>query len=328
MTLKRLAASLGIVAALVAGVAWLTDRRAAARTEAAEAAYPPEGAFVEVGGRRVHYVQRGAGPDLVLIHGAGGNARDFTFALIDKLAERYRVTAFDRPGHGYTPPAPGRVGAWVGDGESPAEQAALLVGAAERIGIDAPVVLGQSFGGAVALAWAVEHPDRLSALVSVAGVANPWPGELDRFYRVLGSRLGGAFLAPLIAAWVPDDTAADALTGIFAPQDPPEGYRGHIGVPLAIRTVTLRANARQVKGLRPHVVAISERHDTIEVPVEIVHGTADSIVPVEIHSRPLVAQVAGAVLDELDGIGHMPHHVAEEAVVAAIDRAAARAGLR
>jgi pimeloyl-ACP methyl ester carboxylesterase len=64
------------------------------------------------------------------------------------------------------------------------------------------------------------------------------------------------------------------------------------------------------------------------MPVEIVHGTADDVVPIHIHSEPLANQIPGAVLTRLDGIGHMPHHSAPEAVKAAIHRAAARAGLR
>ena len=90
----------------------------------------------------------------------------------------------------------------------------------------------------------------------------------------------------------------------------------------------MRANAQQVNRLRPHVVEMSARYPTLPMPVEIVHGTADTIVPLQIHSEPLSKQIPGAVLTRLEGIGHMPHHADPQAVSDAIDRAAARAGLR
>ncbi|WP_254796912.1 alpha/beta fold hydrolase [Sulfitobacter albidus] len=71
-----------------------------------------------------------------------------------------------------------------------------------------------------------------------------------------------------------------------------------------------------------------KRYPDLTMPFEIVHGDADTIVPLTVHSEPLSKQVPGANLTVLEGIGHMPHHVAPEESVAAIDRVAARAGLR
>ncbi len=77
------------------------------RASQAEASYPPIGQSVDVTGGQVHYIQKGSGPHLILLHGAGGNLREFTFDLMGKLTDRYTVTAFDRPGLGYTDPVPG-----------------------------------------------------------------------------------------------------------------------------------------------------------------------------------------------------------------------------
>ncbi|MBD3677701.1 MAG: alpha/beta hydrolase [Rhodobacteraceae bacterium] len=300
------------------------------RETRAEEQFPPEGRFVTLSdGRQVHVVVRGSGPDVVLIHGASGNTRDFTFAFAGQLSDRYRVIVFDRPGMGWSDRAgPEYGGAFNTQAESPAEQAAMLQAAALELGADRPIVLGQSYGGAVALAWALNHPQALSGLVVVSGASNPWPGELDRLYRVNASPLGGATVVPALTAFAPRARADEVLAGIFAPQPVPEGYAEHIGVGLSLRREALRANARQVTSLRPHVVEMSERYPTIGVPTEILHGTADTIVPLEIHSEPLSRQIPGARLTRLDGIGHMPHHVTPEAVFAAIDRVAADAGLR
>lgn len=311
---------------LAGGCAWV-DRRADLREAAAARMWPPLGRFVEVDGRRVHAWTEGAGPDLILLHGASGNMRDFTFGFAQRLTGRYRVTVFDRPGLGYTDRASDDVaGAFNPRAESPQDQAAMLHAAARAIGIERPIVLGHSYGGAVAMAWALGHDP--AALVVVSGATMPWPGDLGPQYRILGSPVGGASLPPLVTAFAGDQTIDRAIESIFAPQAAPDDYAEYVGPGLTVRRRTLRANARQVNTLRPHVVAMSRQYGTLDLPVEIVHGTADDIVPLEVHARPLAGLAPGARLAVLDGIGHMPHHVAPEAVLDAIDRAAARAGLR
>lgn len=325
------------VAALVVGAAgvgtWALGRARGAR---AQRAFPPEGAFVEVDGARLHYVRRGSGPEVVLIHGAGGNLRDFTFDLVDRLAGRYTVTAFDRPGLGHSDRAPGvATGALAREGESPQAQARLLRAAATRLGIARPVVAGHSYGGIVSLAWAVAGLDAASAdaavnaaaHVGIAGVALPWPGGLGAYYTINASRLGGVTTVPLIAAFVPDAVVRDRIARTFAPNPMPEGYAQHIGAGLTLRPASFRANVRQVNTLRPHVVAMEPRFAELRLPIEIVHGDADTTVPAAIHAIPFAQRYAPARLTLLEGVGHMPHHAAPDAVVAAVDRAAARAGL-
>ena len=322
----KLVTSLTIAALLVAGGSFAIDRRADRRAAAWEQAWPPEGRLIEVDGVTVHAVVRGDGPDLVLLHGASGNLRDFTFSLTDRLAARYRVIAFDRPGLGYTDRLPGYGAAWQRRGESPGEQAALLSKAAMQLGAERPLVLGHSYGGAVAMAWALDHP--AAGIVNLAGATQPWPGELGRLYDVIGSRPGGAVLPPMAAAMIPRSYVDTAVESVFSPQPAPEGYRSHIGPELSVRSGAIRANYKQVDSLYPHVQEMSARYPGIGIPVEIVHGDADTSVPLAIHSIPLSEQVPGANLTVLAGVGHMPHHSDEDAVVAAIDRAAERAGLR
>ena len=318
----------------LAGVA-VTAGCARYRAGRAEEAYPPEGDFVEVDGARVHYVQAGEGPDVILLHGAGGNLRDFTFDFMDRLTDRYRVTAFDRPGLGYTDRVPGTPrGPLETEAEPPRAQARLLRGAAEALGITDPVLVGHSFGGIVSYGWAVEaldteSPANPSAIVSLAGVTLPWPGELGAYYRVNGSPLGGAVTIPLISAFVPQGTVAEAIENTFTPQPAPDGYAEHIGAGLTLRPRSMRANIRQVNSLRPHVVEMEKRYPELTLPVEIVHGTLDDTVPIDVHARPFTERFGEiANLTELEGVGHMPHHVDPEAAAAAIDRAVARAGLR
>lgn len=326
MTLGREVLKLAAVALGVG--ATLTGCGAQYRADRAQANFPPLGNFVTVDGLQVHYVQAGQGPDLVLLHGAGGNLRDFTFALMDQLTDRYTVTAFDRPGLGYSDPI---LQADATAGASPQDQARILRAASAQLGISAPIVAGHSFGGIVSYAWAVaglheENPANAAAVVSMAGVTLPWPGKLDPYYTVNASAFGGAITVPLISALVPSGVVNSRINATFAPQTAPVGYADYIGAGLTLRPDSFRANVRQVNSLRPHVVTLSQHYAGLTLPIEIVHGTADTTVPIHIHADEIIKIVPSANLIRLDGVGHMPHQTNPLDVIAAIDRAATRAG--
>lgn len=312
-----MAVSLGIAALGLTAAATLW--RVQARDAAARAAHPPLGQMIAVDGGRVHVLVRGHGPDLVLIHGASGNLRDFTFGLVDELARHYRVIAVDRPGLGHSDPLPGQ-------DPSVAGQASRLRAVMASLGVTRPIVLGQSYGGAVALAWALQEAP--AALVLLAGASMPWPGRLDPWYRLTATPLGRAALVPLASAFVPEAYVRQTVGKVFAPQDAPPGYLDHLGVDLTLRHRALATNVAQINNLRPEVVRMVPGYGALALPVELVHGDADTIVPLSIHSAPLAALLPDARLTVLPGVGHMPHHTNRAEVIAAIDRAATRAGLR
>ena len=322
MTLMKLASKVLLSAALLAGLAGCVGYRATQREAASETNYPASGRFVTVNGQRVHYEMKGTGPDLILIHGALGNLRDMTFSLRDRLTDRYRVTTFDRPGFGYSDPLPD-------SGASLLSQALVLQAAARDIGVTNPIVMGHSYGGAVALSWGM-NPDILppSALVLVSAPTLPWPGKLDILYRVTGSPVGGALVVPLITAFISDDYLNESLTGIFKPAAVPVGYDAFIGSGLTLRRTSLRANGKQVNILRDQLVAMEPGYPRLTLPVELVHGDKDTSVPLTIHAQPLSKLLPNAALTIVPGAGHMPHHSDPQMIVDAIDRAAARAELR
>ncbi len=287
----------------------------------AETSYPPEGQLLDVDGVQVHAVVMGEGPDIVLIHGTSSNTRDMTFSLAPRLAENYRVIVFDRPGLGYTDPI-SETGATL------VQQAELLEKAAVQLGADKPIVAGHSYGGSVALAWAVYHPDNISALVLIAAASNPWTTPLDTYYKITSSAVGSALVVPLITAFATNSHIDDAMADIFAPQPTTDGYAKNVGAALTLRRESMRANALQRANLLDEIIALEPRYGEISVPTEIVHGTDDGTVNFDTNAVQVSRQIDGAVLTRLEGVGHMPHHVAQDEVVAAIDRAATRAGLR
>ena len=188
------------------------------------------------------------------------------------------------------------------------------------------MVVAHSFGGIVALAWALEFDD-LSSVVSVAGVANPWHDDLGWLYRMTGSAWGGAVLVPVISAFVPRRFINSTIDSIFVPQAPPDGYVEHLGPALTLRRESMRANARQVNWLYPHVVEMSQQYGAISVSVEIVHGDADTIVPLGIHSAKPPNQIKGTNLTVFKGVGHMPHHSNPYRIIDVIDGTVTPAGL-
>ena len=310
MTLKKLAVSLLIAAvALVVVTVW----RASSREAAAEAAYPPTGQFVTVDGKRLHYEMQGSGPDLVMIHGASGSLRDLTFALRDRLTDRYRVTVVDRPGLGHSDAL---------DDASLLAQARFIKAGVAQLGVKDPIVLGQSYGGSVALAWALDGGPK--ALVLVASPSLPWPGKLDIWYRITANPVGRALAVPLASAFVPDAYVRSAIDAVFAPDPVPPGYDAFIGTPLTLRRETLAANVAQVNALRAELVTMEPRYPTLTLPVELVHGDADTVVPLTIHSLLLSKLLPNVTLTVIPGAGHMPHHANADVVIAAIDRAALR----
>ena len=270
---------------------------------------------VEVDGVPIHLSRMGRGRPVCLIHGASGNLNDMTFRLAAALADRYEVISVDRPGHGHSGLSPG-------GGVSINTQAALLRGALAAMGIERALVVGHSYGGSVALAWAVDAPEAVSALVLLATPSQVWAGGLGIANDLLASPLTGAPLAQAIPSLVTRGFADRTLATVFAPQSPPEGYLEHLDLDLVLRPGSLRENARQLVALKEELRPMIPAYPRLPMPIEIVHGDADQTVGLDIHSAPLAEQAPQARLTVLSGIGHMLHQVATAEVVERIDAAA------
>lgn len=271
------------------------------------------GQTLSVEGVPLHFVRRGAGPPVALIHGASGNLRDFTLDVLPALAARHDVIAFDRPGHGLS--------GWPGpEAARLSEQARLMRLALARLGLPRTLVVGHSYGGAVALAWALDAPETVDGLLLLAAPSQVWPGGLATSTDLLANRLTGPLLALTLPAVLPDSVAATAVARVFAPQDPPPGYLAELRLDLVVTQKALRANARQLAALKDQIREMVPRYPSLGMPVALIHGTSDTIVPLDVHSEPLARQLPQARLTRLDGIGHMPHHAALPEVLAALQR--------
>lgn len=301
-------------------LAMATFAVASIRQVRAELAHPPTGQVLHIDGRRLHYRQAGQGPDVVLLHGASGSLAEFDFGLMSGLSNRFRVTAFDRPGLGWSDPLPHGADGLI-------EQARHLAQTCRALDITAPLVVGQSYGGSVALAWALHVPGP-RALVLLGAPCMPWPGDLDIWYRLNRPALGRWLMPWLAAAWIWPGYVRASLSAIFSPDPVPPGYARTIGTGLTLRRKTLAANVAQVIGLRAALVAMQPDYPRLTLPIESLHGQEDTVVPFDIHAEAFAALAPGCQLTALPGTGHMPHHAHLDQVLATIDRAHWRADIQ
>jgi len=134
---KGTAAAVGGTVAALAVVA-LVNRYLARK---AERDNPPQGRFIDVDGVRLHYIDRGSGTTIVLLHGNGSMIQDFeSSGVLETAARKYRVIAFDRPGFGYSTRPRGIV--WTADAQAELIHRALgQMGSSAQQSWDIPGVL-------------------------------------------------------------------------------------------------------------------------------------------------------------------------------------------
>jgi pimeloyl-ACP methyl ester carboxylesterase len=303
-----------VIAAVFGGLAAYS----AAGVRRVEREHPPVGRFVEVTGGRLHLLELGPAdaPAVVLLHGASGNLADMRVALGDRLSANHRVILVDRPGHGWSDRRDGPADA------SPARQAALIHQALERIGVTRAIIVGHSWSGALATAYALAYPQSVAGLVLLAPVTHPWPGGVGWYNPLLTVPIAGPLFARTIAWPLGQWLVGPAITAVFAPQEPPPGYRERAAVDLVLWPNELIANAEDLNGLKAFVAAQAPHYPEIQAPVIVITGDRDNTVSPRIHSEAIAAVLPRVNLIVLPGMGHMLHHAAAERVIAAIDEVA------
>jgi pimeloyl-ACP methyl ester carboxylesterase len=282
--------------------------------------HKPRGCFIDVGGFPQHVVEMGR-PDaqaalpVVMLHGASANLEDMYLALGEQLAARRRVILVDRPGLGFSARR-------AGDGATPAYQAGVLRGILDRLGVERAILIGHSWAGALALAFALDCPERAAGLVLVAPATHPGVWRRTRYSAVLAGPVGWffsrTFAFPLGAMlmWPGSRTA-------FLPQTMPERYVRRSAAMLVLRPPSLMANWADVGCLEAFLERQIDRYATLSVATIVLAGDRDPFVPTERHGEKLAAASPNVKLVVLPGFGHMLHHAAAERVVAAVDELAA-----
>ncbi|WP_114946464.1 alpha/beta fold hydrolase [Microvirga calopogonii] len=292
--------------------AWSIERR-----------FPPTGRFITVEGSRLHYREEEPrdGPvrgTIVLLHGASSNLVESMLGLGSTLSRRYRVLAFDRPGHGWSERKPGLRKA------QPARQAALVAGALRQLGVRDAVVVGHSWSGTIVPHFALDHADVTGAILVLSGITSPWPGGYIGWYRRLIDSPAGWLLMRTLAVPVLLVLRPWMKSKTFRPQPAPPGIVKKGFIPLAFRPRAYEANMQDFAVMYDAVLRQSVRYGEIRLPVTVLAGDRDEIVWSDLHSRSFARAVPGAELILMPGIGHMPQYADQATVLAAIEALAER----
>lgn len=301
------AALLIAFAALVGFTAFIA--RSVERTD------PPLGPWIDVDGNRLQYIDEGEGPPIVMIHGLGGQLRHFTYGIVDRLKGDFRVIAFDRPGSGYSTRARGASARLRAQGD-------VIAHAIQRLGLKAPLVVGHSLGGGVALAIALDHPDCVGGLALLSPVAqavstppSPFKGLVIRspFVRWL--------MAWTVATPLGMREADDVLASVFKPDPVPSDFPVRGGGILGLRPSAFAYASADLMESNADFRAMIKRYAELNLPVSILYGREDNILDFRKHGVATSEAIPSAQLTLIDG-GHMLPIVAAETAAAFIASAA------
>ncbi|WP_051334067.1 alpha/beta hydrolase [Mesorhizobium sp. WSM3224] len=276
----------------------------------------PLGRFIHLRRTKLHFLEAGHGQTLLLLHGNGASVEDFTTSgIFDKAAAKYRVLAFDRPGFGMSPRPAGRP--WTASA-----QADLIQAAAAKLGIERYVVVGHSWGAAVALEMARRYPRFVTGIVVVAGYHYPPPRLALAISALPALPLIGTVLRHTVLPSLVRLNWRWAMKKIF--------YPATIAAPFAATTRELASRPSQLRSISAEsflmlVSALfpNRRYADIAVPVGIIAGAGDQLFDAKAEALRLQAEISHSLLDIVLDSGHMVHQSKPPAVLAMIDKVAA-----
>ena len=307
-------AALLLLGLTAAGLALFSARTA----RQVEQAVPPLGRFIEVDGARIHYLDEGSGPPLLLIHGLAGQMLHFTYSLLDRLKGDYRVVILDRPGSGYStrpPQASAAISA----------QARAIASFAKALGLERPLVVGHSLGGAIALSLALDHPEQVGGLALIAPATHPQE-HVSPVFRALVIR---SVLLRWLVAWtlatpLSIRNGALALKIVFGPEPVPADFATRGGGLLTLRPRSFIGASRDLVAVVDDFDAMPARYQSLAVPVGILFGASDRILDPAAHGEALAKKLPGADFELIEGGGHMIPMTAAERSAKFIARMAQR----
>lgn len=304
----------GAVAAAGAGLA-LFSRWQGRR---AEVLVPADGKFVEVAGARLHYVALGEGSPVVMVHGLGGQLRNFSYALAELIAAHHRVILIDRPRSGYS-----TVAAGVEPGVI--EQAAMIAAGIGALELERPLYVGHSLGGALGLALALNHPGVVRALALIAPLTQPQPAPPAVFQGLAAgaaTKAGRLVIAHTLAVPLGTLTAPATLKAVFAPEPAPEDFAIRGGGALSLRPGNVAAAMFEIGRASQEMEELQPRYGELTLPVSILFGREDHVLDPTRDGEETARQIIRCRLELVDG-GHMLPVTQPELTARFVERAAA-----
>jgi pimeloyl-ACP methyl ester carboxylesterase len=263
-----------------------------------EKALPPRGQFIDISGARIHYLDKGSGPPIVIVHGLGGQMGNFTYALLDRLTGEFRVILMDRPGSGYSRRAPGATGRLT-------EQATIIAEFIRKSGLQRPLLVGHSLGGAIALGVALDHPQVIRGLALIAPLTH-LPKRVPAPFRALDikSDLLRWLVAWTVATPIGIRRGKIILDAIFSPDPAPTDFPIRGGGILGLRPQSFFNTSSDMRAVNLDLPSMAARYRSLQVPVRILYGTSDQVLSHQLHGEAMLPKNPYVSLELVPG-GHM-----------------------
>jgi len=229
-----------------------------------------EGKYIEISGIKVRYNQIGKGPDILLIHGVPGSIEDWE-PIISSLSSNYRITVYDRPGHGYS--SAEKIGYNL------EHNANIALGIINKLHLKNVIVVGHSYGGSVIMALAVRNPHQVKAFIPIAGATYPVE-NIEPIYSLIRIPIIGRGFAAMASSFIGPAMIKDGLREAFHPNEDiiPEGFID-TRVKIWLQTKVLVSTAREELNLNSDLEKIIPDYGNISKRFFIIHGDYDLWVP-------------------------------------------------
>lgn len=309
-----------VVLAVLAVAGWLGWNAMVTRRLAADAEkrIPRIGKIVSIGGDAIHYVDQGSGRPILFVHGLGGQLHHFRQTLFPAMGDGFRLVAMDRPGSGYS--------TRVSSGARLPEQAEAIAKFIDTVGLDRPLLVGHSLGGAIALRVALDHPEKIAGLALISPLTHYVPTPPKEFGGLyIRSPLMRRIIAATLAVPAGLKAAQQTLDFVFGPQPVPADYAIGGGGYLGLRPSHFYATSSDIVAVEKDLPGQMERYGEIAMPVGILFGSRDRVLHHTRHGLAMEGRIEGIDIEILEGIGHMPQFVEAEKVAAFVQRMAGKA---
>jgi haloalkane dehalogenase len=272
-----------------------------------EQLYPFESRFAEVGGSRIHYIDEGSGPTLLLLH--GNPTWSFLYReIVIGLRDRFRCIALDYPGFGLSTATPSY-------GFTAAEHSAAVEQFLLALDLSEVTMMVQDWGGPIGFGVATRHPGRFSAFV----IANTWAWPkadlgTQAFSRLLGSPIGGYLI--LQRNFFVERGVAGSMKLRKLSETEMDAYRGPFPTPESRRPV--HVFPREILRARPFLAQVESGLPALsDRPALLVWPTRD-VAFREPERRRWESIFPSHVTVLVEGAGHYVQEEAPDQVVAAI----------
>jgi len=278
--------------------------------------------LIDIGGYKLNSVllsPKSSHPSgtVVFIHGASTSLLDPLYTFHDKCPDDIQMLFVDRPGHGKSEFGPA-------ENIRPDAQADAIAKLMQMRGIESATIIGHSYGGAVAAALAVRHPENVSGLIFLSPAVYPWVGGIAWYNDVAKMPVLGALFSLFVAPSFGLLSLRTAMNSVFTPNKSPSDYTYRTKAWQALRPRAFRHNARELGALSAWAESTYKNYKNIVAPTIIITGDTDDIVSPDVHAKQLANDIQQSEIFVIRGMGHKSDYVAQDLVMAAIEKLAGR----